>query len=82
MASTPAEVRFTTDDRFIRQLQKKFSSEPRATDIAREALTVLNWAADEIAQGRIILSTNAKGGDVHRLVTPLLSQVTVSPKTR
>jgi hypothetical protein len=69
------EVRFTTDQGFIEQLQERFSPQPKATDVAREALTVLSWAVDEIAQGRLILSTDRKGGDVHRLVTPLLRRV-------
>jgi hypothetical protein len=69
------EIRFTTDQEFITQLQEKFSPPPKATDIAREALTVLSWAVDEISKGRLILSTDPKGGDVHRLVTPLLRRV-------
>lgn len=73
-----AEVRFTIDEQFMKSLQAKFSDGPRGTDIAKEALTVLNWAVDELSQGRLILSTDRSGGEVHRLVTPLLS--TVRPK--
>ena len=76
-----AEVRFTIDEQFLKDLQAKFPDNPKYTDLTKEALTVLNWAVDELSQGRLILSTDRKGGSVHRLVTPLLSTVRPKPST-
>ena len=68
------EVRFTIDEEYIKNLQKKLKG-AKPTDIAREALTILNWAVDEAAKGRVILSTSRDGGDIHRLAMPALSRV-------
>ncbi len=46
----------------------------RATDITRAALTLLNWAVEEVGEGRLILSANKDGDDVHKLVMPELQR--------
>lgn len=69
------EVRFNLDDAFFKTLQEKVGSSTKATDLTREALTMFNWAIQEAAAGRVILSTSATGEDVHRLVMPTLTQV-------
>ena len=68
-----AEVRFSIDANLLRTLQQRLGVE-RSTDIARSALTLLDWASREAANGRVILSTTDDGKDVHRLVMPELSQ--------
>lgn len=40
--------------------------------VIREAMTVFNWAAEERAQRRLVLSTDEKGRDVHKLTTQAL----------
>jgi hypothetical protein len=40
---------------------------------ARSALTLLDWAANEVQEGRVILSSTGSGTDVHRLVMPELA---------
>ncbi len=74
------EVRFNIDEAFLRNLQEKVGGSAKATDITKDALTIFNWAVGEAAAGRVVLSTNAAGEDVHRLVMPTLTQVEVRAK--
>lgn len=71
--SASAEVRFSIDANFLKGLQQRLGVD-RATDVARSALTLLDWASREASNGRIILSSSDDGKDVHRLVMPELSQ--------
>jgi hypothetical protein len=66
------EVRFAVDEEFMRALQEKLG-EKKTTDVAKTALTILNWAAEEARQGRVILSAKPDGTEVHRLATPGLT---------
>lgn len=74
------EVRLDIDDAFLKELQEKLGASVKASDLTREALTMLNWAIEEVAAGRVILSTSASGDDVHRLVMPTLTQAETSAK--
>jgi hypothetical protein len=68
-----AEVRFQVDDAFLKDLQEKLGTS-KSTDIARDALTLLNWAVKEKSEGREIAS--AKDGDIHaKLAMPSLDKV-------
>ncbi len=73
------EVRLNIDDTFLKNIQEKIGDN-KVTEITRDALTIFNWAVEEVAAGRVILSTNADGADVHRLVTPALTQVAMRAK--
>lgn len=76
------EVRFNIDDAFLKTLQDQVGSPAKATDLSREALTMFNWAIQEASAGRVILSTSATGGDVHRLIMPTLTQVENKAKAK
>ena len=67
------ELRFTVDADFLKKLQDRLGVE-KGTDIARSALTLLDWASSESTNGRVILSSTGDGKDVHRLVMPELLQ--------
>jgi len=68
------ELRIQVDDAFMKTLQDRLKTS-KATDVARDALTLLNWAVQEKRQGRDIASA-LKGGDVHtRLAMPSLDKV-------
>ncbi len=67
------EIRFTVDRQFLNDLEQRLGVD-KATDIARSALTLLDWASNETRAGRIILSSTESGGDLHRLVMPELAQ--------
>jgi len=71
-----AEIRFTIDAAFLQRLQVRLGLE-KATDVARAALTLLDWASAETEAGRLVLSSNESGKDVHRLVMPELSAARV-----
>jgi hypothetical protein len=69
------EIRLSVDDGFVKGIQDKMTVQTKATDITRDALTFYNWAIEEAAAGRVVLSASASGEDIHRLVMPGLSQV-------
>lgn len=63
------ELRLKIDDDFIEQIGKKLgTTTTKATEIAREALTMYKWAVDEAANGRVVLSSDTEGTDIHKLV--------------
>jgi hypothetical protein len=67
------EVRLTLDDDLIREMMAK-TGVSKATDLTKEAMTMLHWAIDEAAAGRSVLSTDAQGNDVKRLAMSTLSK--------
>ncbi|AKU20568.1 hypothetical protein MJ904_23570 [Massilia sp. MB5] len=67
------EIRLNIDDDFIGNLVKQTGSKP--TEIARDGISVFSWIVGEIAAGRVVLSSNQAGQDVHRLVMASLQQV-------
>jgi hypothetical protein len=67
------EIRFTVDADFLKKLQDRLGVD-KGTDVARSALTLLDWASEESSTGRVILSSTGDGKDVHRLVMPELKK--------
>jgi len=74
------ELRVQIDDQFMKKLEQQLKTN-KASDVARDALTLLNWAVQEKPQGRDICS--AEDGEVHsRVVMPALDKVEIStPKS-
>ena len=70
-----AEVRVQIPDELVQKLQEKLGSSTKATDIAREALTLYNWAVEERARGRVVLSSDEKGDKLARLAMTSLDRV-------
>ena len=77
MAAKKKEIRFNIDENYLKELEQRLGS-TSSTEISREALAVLKWAADEVSEGRVILSAQKDGKNVERLFTPGLAQVKVS----
>ncbi len=71
------EIRLNVDDEFMEKLRKKLKKN-KASQIALDALTLLNWAADEAGKNRVVLSSTQEGDDVHTLVMPSLQQIEVT----
>jgi len=71
------EVRLNVDDDFLRNIQDTIGGPVKATDVLRDALTLLNWAVSEAASGRVVLSATNTGENLHRLVMPTLSKIEV-----
>jgi hypothetical protein len=67
------ELRVNVDDAFIKQLQDNLDA--KTPEIAKSALTLLNWAVSEAKQGRVILSSDQAGQNVQRLAMPALQAV-------
>ena len=72
--SKKSELRVAIDADFLKKLEERLGLS-KSTDIARAAFTLLDWASEEVQEGRMILSTNREGKDTHRLVMPELSNV-------
>jgi hypothetical protein len=70
-----AEVRVQIPDDVIQKLQEKMGGNPKVTDIARDALTLFNWAVDERSKGRLVLSSSDDGDKINRLAMPSLESV-------
>ncbi len=73
------EVRLTLDDDLIREMMTKTGAS-KATDLTKDALTMLHWAINEAANGRVILSTDRQGGDVQRLAMQTLNNAAAKSK--
>lgn len=68
------EIRLNIDDDFIKNLKDKLN-ESKISTITTDALTILNWAADEAKNGRVILSTDKEGENVKQLAMPSLDKI-------
>lgn len=69
------ELRLQIPDNLISKLQDRLGSNVKATDIARDAITLFNWAVGERAKGRVILSADENGEKLARLAMPSLERV-------
>jgi hypothetical protein len=67
-----AEIRVQIPDDVLNPLKERLGLR-KNTDVIEEALTVLNWAAEEVGKGRQIYSANPDGRDVTRLATRALT---------
>jgi hypothetical protein len=68
------ELRVGVDDTFINRLKRRVGYKS-TTDLARDALTLLDWASEESAQGRYILAGDQDGGNLVRLALRSLDEV-------
>ncbi|OEU65603.1 MAG: hypothetical protein BA863_11120 [Desulfovibrio sp. S3730MH75] len=68
------EIRIAVDSDFLKKLEKRLKLS-RGTDVAKVALSILDWASEETKDGRMILSTTKEGKNAHRLVLPELMQI-------
>jgi len=70
-----AEVRLTIPDDLVVDMQKRLGLGTKATDIARDAITLFNWAVNERAKGRLVLSSDQEGEKMVRLAMPSLESI-------
>lgn len=66
-----AEIRFTVDEKFIESLKKETGVD-KASQLTNDALILLKWAVGEVKNGRVLISTDEKGGDAKKIVMPTL----------
>jgi hypothetical protein len=72
--SKKTEVRVAIDSNFLNKLENRLGIS-KSTDLARVALSLLDWASEETKEGRLILSTDSNGKQAHRLVMPELTNI-------
>jgi hypothetical protein len=75
-----AELRLQIPDDLVKSLQDKLGTNVKVTDIARDALTMFNWAVGERAKGRLVLSSDEEGQKMARLAMPSLEKITTDSK--
>jgi len=73
-----AEIRLQIPDDVITNFQEKLTERTKPTDIARDAMTLYNWAVNEAARGRVLLTSNTEGTEFTKLAMPSLQSI--SPK--
>jgi hypothetical protein len=72
------EVRLQIPDDVVRNLQDRLGPNMKITDMARDAVTLFNWAVDERAKGRLVLSSQEDGEKMARLAMPTLEKAAPS----
>ena len=65
------EVRLSVGRKFLEEFEARVGASS-SEELVRSALTLLDWASSEAAQGRVILSSTEEGDDIRRLVMPEL----------
>ena len=70
-----AEIRLQIPDEMVANLQSLIGTATKATDIAKDALTLFSWAVNERAQGNVILSSDQSGDKMTRITMPSLESV-------
>ncbi len=69
-----AEFRLKVPDELLYSMQAKLGG-AKMTEIARDALSLLNWALEEKARGRVVLSGTEDGEKLIRISFPSLDRV-------
>lgn len=70
-----ADFRLQIPDEFIESVRSKLGNDTKVTDIARDALTLFNWALNEKAKGRLILSSDEGGEKIKQVTLSSLDRV-------
>jgi len=65
------ELRLKVDSEFMKNLQARLKTKNNR-EIVQNALAALDWVSEESEKERVILSSNKDGGEIHRLVLPVL----------
>ncbi len=68
------EIRLNIDDSLMNSL-KTVTGIDKTSQLTNEALNLLKWVASETSQGRVLLTSNADGGDIQKIVIPSLQNI-------
>jgi len=69
------DVRLQLPNDLVTEMQSKLSENLKPTDIARDAISLYNWAISERAKGNVILSSNLDGTKLTRVTMPSLDSI-------
>lgn len=67
------EIRFSVDDNYVKELQSKVAGS-KPTQIASEALSLFNWAVEEVKKGKKIVSLDEEHESYKEITTPVLDK--------
>ena len=73
--SRKIEIKVAIDCCYLDNLKNRLGAND-STHLIRTAMTLLDWASEEISAERVIISTDVYGGQIHRLVMQELSKTT------
>ena len=69
------DVRLQLPDDLVTDMQSKLSQNLKPTDIARDAISLYNWAISERAKGNVILSSKPDYTQMTRVTMPSLDTI-------
>jgi hypothetical protein len=69
------EVRLQLPEDLVSGIQEKLSMNVKPTEIAKDAISLYNWAVSERAKGNVILSSNNDGTNLTRVTMPSLDSI-------
>jgi hypothetical protein len=69
------DVRLQIGNQLMDKFQDALGTDVRATDIAKDALTLYNWAIEQRKLGRVVTSSNLDGTPAFQLSMPSLDKV-------
>ena len=69
-----ANIRLSVDKDFIENLKRE-TGITEASQLTSEALAFYKWALNQVMEGRVLLSTDQKGGDIKKIDFPTLERV-------
>jgi hypothetical protein len=73
-----ADVQLTVNKDFLAGLTED-TGVTQASQLTNDAFTLLKWAVEQVKQGRVLISTDEKGGDVKKIVMPILEMAKSKP---
>ncbi len=68
-----AEVRLSVNQDFMDQLKRETGVD-QASQLTKDALTLLDWAVSEVKKGRVLISVDENGQDPRKIVTTTLEK--------
>jgi len=68
-----ANVRLSVNQDFMDQLKRETGVD-QASQLTKDALTLLDWAVAEVKKGRVLISVDENGGDPRKIVTATLEK--------
>lgn len=66
-------IEFSVEKRYMKRLMRLLAT--TEVEVVRNALTLLNWAADETSKNRFIISSDNDGKKPQRLALPVLESI-------
>lgn len=71
-----SELAVAIDSYYLYELKERFQLNS-TTEVTRAAFTLLDWISQEINSGRVVISADSNGDNLHRLIVPELEKTSL-----